>query len=226
MAELAEAIRLAGCRPWIWFRSLLTSESLPSSWILPNDRFPLLREPGLILDPSLPEVLERIAADVRVLTGWGYELVKHDYTTFDLFGRWGFEMGLGLTPESWSFYDRSRTTAEIVLDLYAKIYEAAGDALLIGCNTIGHLSAVLVHLQRVGDDTSGRVWARTRKMGINSLAFRILQHETFFAVDADCVGLTEDTIRSIQEPPALQRSSQVASRFDHRSKRSFRSLAG
>ena len=49
----------------------------------------------------------------------------------------------------------------------------------------------LVHVQRIGDDTSGVQWERTRKMGINSLAYRAAQHGAFFAVDADCVGLTE-----------------------------------
>ena len=62
--------------------------------------------------------------------------------------------------------------------------------MVIGCNTIGHLGAGLFELQRTGDDTSGRNWERTRKMGINTLAFRMPQHEAFFAVDADCVGLT------------------------------------
>jgi alpha-galactosidase len=28
-------------------------------------------------------------------------------------------------------------------------------------------------------------------MGINTLAFRMMQHKAFFALDADCVGLTE-----------------------------------
>jgi len=45
--------------------------------------------------------------------------------------------------------------------------------------------------ERTGDDTSGRDWERTRKYGINTLAFRMPQHNTFFAADADCVGLTE-----------------------------------
>jgi alpha-galactosidase len=29
-------------------------------------------------------------------------------------------------------------------------------------------------------------------MGVNTLAFRMPQHDAFFAVDADCVGLTND----------------------------------
>jgi alpha-galactosidase len=61
---------------------------------------------------------------------------------------------------------------------------------LIGCNTIGHLGAGLFELQRIGDDTSGREWRRTRKMGVNTLAFRLPQHGTFFAADADCVPIT------------------------------------
>jgi alpha-galactosidase len=45
-------------------------------------------------------------------------------------------------------------------------------------------------MQRTGDDTSGRDWNRTRKMGVNTLAFRGPQHNTFFALDADCAGIT------------------------------------
>ena len=30
---------------------------------------------------------------MREATGWGYEMVKHDFSTYDLLGQWGFEMG-------------------------------------------------------------------------------------------------------------------------------------
>jgi alpha-galactosidase len=60
-----------------------------------------------------------------------------------------------------------------------------------GCNTIGHLSAGLFELQRIGDDTSGTDWNRTRDMGVNCLAFRSPQQGTFFFVDADCAGLAK-----------------------------------
>jgi alpha-galactosidase len=61
---------------------------------------------------------------------------------------------------------------------------------VIGCNTFSHLSAGLFELNRIGDDTSGNEWERTRKMGVNTLAFRGLHHGLFYAADADCVGLT------------------------------------
>lgn len=47
-----------------------------------------------------------------------------------------------------------------------------------------------MHLNRIGDDTSGMEWERTRKMGINTLAFRMPQQGAFFGADADCVGIT------------------------------------
>jgi len=61
---------------------------------------------------------------------------------------------------------------------------------LIGCNTFSHLSAGIFELNRIGDDTSGQEWARTLKMGVNTLGFRLPQHNTFYAADGDCVGLT------------------------------------
>jgi alpha-galactosidase len=189
MAATAEGIRSQGVRPGIWIRPLLTTERVPEHWCLAPEH-PNAQAPGAFLDPSVPDVLDRVRADIGRLRGWGYGLIKHDFTTYDITGRWGFEMTPEVTPGGWAFADRSRTTAEIVRDLYAAIREAAGDAVLIGCNTVGHLGAGCFELQRTGDDTSGRHWERTRKMGVNTLAFRMPQHGTFFAADADCVGLT------------------------------------
>ena len=91
----------------------------------------------------------------------------------------------------WAFHDRSRTNAEIVLSLYQSIRVAAGpETILLGCNTVGHLAAGLFELQRTGDDTSGQHWERTRRMGVNTLAYRLPQNRTFFTIDADCVGIT------------------------------------
>jgi alpha-galactosidase len=99
-------------------------------------------------------------------------------------------MGPSVTVDGWSFADRSRTSAEIVRALYAAIREGAGTSAVIGCNTIGHLGAGLFELQRTGDDTSGREWERTRKMGVNTMAFRLPQNGTFFAADGDCAPIT------------------------------------
>jgi alpha-galactosidase len=190
MPRLAREIRDTGCRPGIWMRPLLTGENVSEDWLMPDRG--AFDFPGRILDPSVPEVLEKIAADIRGLAAWGYGLIKHDFSTYDLFRQWGFEMGATITSGAWQFRDTTRTSAEIVSQLYRTIRNAAGDAVLIGCNTIGHFAAGCFEIQRTGDDTSGKQWERTRRMGINTLAFRMPQHGTFFAADADCVGLTNE----------------------------------
>ena len=183
MQALAANIRQAGARPGIWIRPLQAPVDVPDAWRSSRDRN--------MLDPTVPEVLRKVSEDVARVRQWGYELVKHDYTTFDIFGRWGFQMGSAMTRDGWTFASgRSRTTAEIINDLYRTIRLAAGDAVVIGCNTVSHLSAGVFDVCRIGDDTSGTEWARTRKMGVNTLAFRGPQHGTFYVADPDCVGVT------------------------------------
>lgn len=191
MAGLAQAMADLGARPGIWTRPFAAPPEAQEAHLLPLTRVVDESARVAVYDPSLPEVLEQIEADMRCLSTWGYQLIKHDWTSCDVFGRWGFQMGREMTLPGWAFADRGRTTAEIMRDAYAAIRRGAGSSVVIGCNTISHLSAGLFELQRTGDDTSGREWERTRKMGINTLAFRMAQHDAFYAVDADCVGITD-----------------------------------
>lgn len=186
MAGLAAAIKQQGVRPGIWLRPLCTTAEVPPAARLR----PRAGARNATLDASLPETLETVRQDMSRMVSWGFEMIKHDYTSFDLLGRWGSSMGADLTEAGWHFADRSRTTAEIALALYRAIREAAGDAVVIGCNTFGHLSAGVFELQRTGDDTSGRDFHRTRRMGVNTLAFRGPQHRAFFDLDADCAPIT------------------------------------
>lgn len=196
MARLAAAIRSHEVRPGLWIRPLQADADAPAGLLLPDGRFGnhSQRKADLAFDPTIPEALERVLAKVREATGWGYELIKHDYSTYDLLGQWGFEMHAQPTLPGWSFHDRSKTNAEIIRDLYQAIRQAAGErTLLIGCNTVGHLGAGIFDAQRTGDDVSGQLWERTRRMGVNTLAFRLPQHRAFFALDADCAPITTAT---------------------------------
>ena len=190
MRRLADDIRASGVRPGIWIRPLETKDpSVPDSWKI--DRGGMRQ----YLDPTVPQVQSLLREDLRRIRSWGYELLKYDFTTYDLFGDWGKDLGETITNGTgWQFFDRSKTGAEIVKDLYRLILDECGDMLLIGCNTVSHLCAGLVHINRTGDDTSGKEWARTRKMGVNTLAFRLAQNGAFYLVDADCVGILEDLI--------------------------------
>ncbi len=192
MPGMVTEIKQRGVRPGVWIRPLLSVASLDASWLLKGPQAGGgVKPPFVVLDPSVPAALEYVEQRVRGLSDWGFDLIKHDFSTFDLTGRWGFQMGPELTVAGWHFADRGRTTAEVVRGLYQAIRRGAGKAQLIGCNTIGHLGAGLFEMQRIGDDTSGREWPRSRKMGVNTLAFRLSQHNTFFAADADCVPVTQ-----------------------------------
>ena len=118
------------------------------------------------LDPAHPEALDYIRQDVRQICDWGYQLIKHDFSTYDLFGMWGFEANLLNVRDDWHFYDRGKTSAQIVTLLYEAICQEAApkDVLILGCNTIGHLGAGLMHLNRTGDDPStalSMMWMQT-----------------------------------------------------------------
>lgn len=184
MPAVARAVKALHARPGLWYRPLQAWANCPANW-----RLAVRPE---TLDPSNPEVLNAIANNIKQFRAWGYELVKHDFSTFEITGRWGNHMGDGVTADGWAFADRSRTTAEIILNFYRTLRAAAGDGVLLdGCNAISHLSAGLFELNRIGDDTSGKDWRRIPQMGVNSLAFRAAQNGAFYLVDADCCGLAQ-----------------------------------
>ena len=194
MGKLAHEIKQRTARPGIWIRPLEAPQGAARALLLPDARFGEKqgRARELAYDPTHPEAQEKVRAKMREATGWGYEMVKHDFSTYDLLGQWGFEMGPQPTLAGWSLHDRSRTNAEVMAELYALLRETAGERILLdGCNTVGHLGQGIFDLQRTGDDTSGRQWERTRRMGVNTLAFRLPQHGTFYTLDADLVGITE-----------------------------------
>lgn len=185
MQSLAEGIASRGVRPGIWVRLLQDhSPEIPEDWRLAHTGG---------LDPSRPEALAHVAAVVDRIGRWGFRLLKHDFSTFDITGRWGCEMLYEMTEDGWAFADRSRTTAEIILGLYRTVLAAAEPygMLILGCNTVGHLGAGLMHMHRTGDDTSGLMWERTLRFGVNTLAFRMPQHRAFFDIDADCIGISD-----------------------------------
>lgn len=186
MKALADKLVQKGVRPGIWVRLLLNEdENIKNEWRLSHNN---------CIDPTNPEALNYIKEDIKRICNWGYTLIKHDFSTFDLFGKWGFQMSPLVTDDGWHFYDDSLTSPEVVKLLYKAILDASveasnGETLILGCNTIGHLGAGYMHINRTGDDTSGVIWERTRFMGVNTLAFRLPQHGKFYEIDADCVGI-------------------------------------
>ena len=176
MDELARRVKALGAHPGLWYRPFLPDVGAKK---------------GIPMDPSDPALPGRIRAEMRRFVDWGFELVKIDFITHEWCGLWGFAYGDSpIAKDVPAWRDETRTTAEVVKSLYRAMREGAGDrALIIGCNALDHFAAGLFELQRVGDDTSGREWARTRKMGPNTLGMRAIHDRTFYVVDGDCFGL-------------------------------------
>jgi alpha-galactosidase len=189
MKALADTVKSHGVHPGIWLRPLCVSNGKKFSE-------ELKLHPGLVpdicLDPSRPETLEIVGADVRqAVSEWGYELIKPDFLMYDCFGRFHPYGNINCSSGSWHFGNRNKTSAQIIKDLFKTIADNAGRALILGCNAAGHLASGYFHINRIGDDTSGQDYERTRRFGVNTLAFRLCQHKAFFDVDADVAGQTE-----------------------------------
>jgi alpha-galactosidase len=179
MKLVATEIKSTGLIPGIWTRPLCTN---------PNDTKIRLQHDSTLIDPSVPENLEYVKNMMNNFREWGYDIIKHDFSQVDIFGRWGKEMGAELTDDGWTFQDSTKTTAEIILNLYKAIREGAGDdCTIIGCNTISHLSAGIFEFYRVGDD-SGNNLERALKYGPNGLIYRLPQDGIFYSIDPDCIG--------------------------------------
>lgn len=182
MPGLAVEMKSMGVRPGIWMRPLKTAEKYISKSLLLEGR-------PYTMDASQDEVMELVSEDISRLVKWGYELIKYDYVVRDVLGEL-FNTFAAIKSKGWHFANRGVTSAEILKNLSRVIHEAAGEAILIGCNVAGHLAVGHIHLHRSGDDTSGREYTRSIKMGINTLAFRAAQNRVFFSTDADCVCIT------------------------------------
>ena len=195
LPRLASTIRDRNVIPGLWIRPLRAAPTTPVNLLLPDSRFDRSSNERAALgyDPTIPEALHAIVSVAAEACDWGFELIKHDFTTWELFGQWGSQMGASPTRGNWHFHDRTLTNAEIVTHLYRQLRAACGpDRIILGCNTVGHLSVGWFDASRTGDDVSGKEWERTRRTGVNTLAFRGPQHKIFYSIDADCVAITPE----------------------------------
>ena len=187
MAETSDAIHQKGARSGIWFRPLLTLGDFQS------EAEYAFASNGKILDPSHPYTLERVERDAAMIRSWGFDLIKHDFTSIDITGKGPFagkNSNKVLINREKSFSDNTKTTATIIKNLYKAIQRGAGDAEVIACNTISHLTAGIHSVYRVGNDTSGRNFEWTRRNGVNSV-MRLPLNDAFYNVDPDCAAFTE-----------------------------------
>lgn len=192
METLAGEMSEMGCEPGLWIRPLLTKEEFPQRCYHPRG---LGVAGGKFLDPSKEEVLEYVSKLVSGVVKNGYKIIKYDFTAPDMMTANIYDeiyLKEKLTDGGWQFDDNSLTNAQIIKNLYSTIQQAAGDSLVMGCNTYNHLAAGIHQIQRSGLDTGGPGWNTTRKMGVNPLAFRLPQNGNFFITDPDCAAIIRD----------------------------------
>lgn len=188
MEKTAESIHRRGAKAGIWFRPLLTLGNIPEEAKL--ERF---SAGGVILDPSHPYVLERVESDAATLKSWGFDLIKHDFSTMDFFGNssLGAENSIvAMYKREKAPFDKTKTNAMIIKNLYHAIQNGAGEADVIACNAIGHLCAGIHSVYRTGHDTSGRSFEWTRRYGLNTV-MRLPLNDTLYRADPDCAAFTE-----------------------------------
>ena len=211
MQEVSQRIAEKGARPGIWYRPLLTLGVMPEE--------AKLREyaNGMVMDPSHPYTLERLREDSERLRRWGYEVIKHDFTGNDALGEDPFAAANHtnvLVTDGKRFFDNTKTTATILKNLYKAIQAGAGDADVIGCSVIGHLSAGIHSIQRVGTDTSGRSVEWTARNGVHAF-MRLPMNDTLFRIDPDCAAFTDmvdaDTNLQFMELCAVTGATTLAS---------------
>lgn len=189
MKKTVESIHAKGAKAGVWFRPLLTKESVPEEAVLRRDCG------GTILDPSHPYTLEKVESDARKLREWGFDLIKYDFTTSDTTGRAPLTSeddgtNFKTCTDGISFYDDTKTTATILKNLYQAVQRGANGAEVIACQTISHLTAGINSVYRLGNDTSGTSFEWTRRHGINSF-MRMPLNGAFYNGDPDCAAFTE-----------------------------------
>lgn len=193
MQKMAEDIHKSGCKAGVWIRPLLTHDRTPDGATYKSN----FSKQGTVLDPSHPYTIEKVSQDISRLHDWGFDLIKHDFTTTEIMGRgniptlaWPGMENPSNYPGVGKMFDKTRTNAQIIRDLYKTIQDAAKGSVVIGCNTIGHLVSGIHEVQRVGNDTNGKVYEYTVRNGVHSM-MRMPQNETMFRLDADCAAFTD-----------------------------------
>lgn len=188
MAMVSETIHSKGAKSGLWFRPLLTLGDIPEKACLIKNQ-----NGGVILDPSHPYTLERVERDAALIRSWGFDLIKHDFSTIDITGNHpltGMRHTANICTGDRNFFDNTKTTATIIKNFYKAVQTGAAGADVIGCNTISHLTAGIHSVYRVGDDTSGRSFEWTRRNGTNSV-MRLPLNDAFYRVDPDCAAFTD-----------------------------------
>jgi len=185
MKWFADEIRKRGLKPGIWVRPFHIIDGAKERLEHPdwfNDRGQM--------DCSNPEVRTSVQQVFRKLTEeWGYEYVKYDFPSFDLFGEWGPKLFADHVAQL-EPHDQSRTNIESYRNSLKVIADTVrGKAHLLACNSVMPPTLGLAEVFRIGDDVGD--WNRTFTYGVKSVSARYYTNGAFWTNDPDCLLVRE-----------------------------------
>lgn len=148
---------------------------VPGLWLRPFEGWPDAPDTpawarGRCIDLSDAAALDWVRGLARRVTGeWGFQYLKIDFASYDMFGLWGMELtrtrGTRLQPR-----DETCTNAQMMRAGFAALREGAGaDVYIVGCNVPLGCAIGLVDGMRIGDDVDAANDDRTRTMGMGAI---------------------------------------------------------
>jgi len=197
MRWYADQIKARGFRPGLWIRPFQMVEGAEE-----RKRHPEWFNAAGQMDVSNPEVRQLVGRTAeKVLDEWGYEYLKYDFPSYDVYG----EFGPNLEEESTAHrspIDQQRTTAESYREALGEIQSAAGGkAWTLACNSMMPLTLGSASSFRIGDDVGD--WERTTKYGVRSVSARYYTNGILWSNDPD--------VLLVREPFRLEQAQMWAS---------------
>jgi len=185
MKWLADRIREKGLKPGIWVRPFQMIDDAPERKAHPD----WFNEKGQ-MDFSHPDVREWVRNLFTMLVDdWGYEYIKYDFPSFDLFNEWGPKLFEDRAAHA-ELHDQTKTNIQAYRESLNVIREStAGKAFLLACNSVMPPTLGLADSFRIGDDVGD--WSRTFKYGVKSVSARFYTNGAYWANDPDCLVVRE-----------------------------------
>ncbi len=185
MKWFADRIREKGLKPGIWVRPFQMIDDAPERKAQPD----WFNEKGQ-MDFSNPAVQLWVRNLFTMLVDdWGYEYIKFDFPSFDLFNEWGPKLFEDHSAHA-ELHDQTKTNIQAYREsLNAMRKSTAGKAFLLACNSVMPPTLGLADSFRIGDDVGD--WSRTFKYGVKSVSARYYTNGVYWANDPDCLVVRE-----------------------------------
>lgn len=197
MKWYADRIRERGFRPGIWVRPFHVIDGAPERGQHPE----WFNEKGQ-MDFSHPEVISSVRRLFQtIVDDWGYEYVKFDFPSYDLFGEWGPKL-FGDHAAHAEPHNQQVTMIQSYRSALQAIREATqGKAKLLACNSVMAPTLGDANVFRIGDDVGD--WSRTYQYGVKSAGARYYTNGITWTNDPD--------VLLVREPFTIEQARMWAS---------------